>query len=467
MANSTKIAIVGLMILLVVVVAQYVKNDTPLQEGDDTGKNGDEVAAKSEGATSTAKKEKKGAQLASSANTRNGNRGARTMRSGMRNGGAARTGGTPNVPARTYNGNRVTRYPGGRNVTGSSGTGQAPIGGNARSRGSSGTGQVPIGGASSTVGPLVRTETTENGSRTLTIGNVGNVRNGGGNVGNGGGNVGNGSGGEIMLTPAFPGRAQPLTERAPPLSKRAQPLSKRAQQEREDDFARRARIGSQDRRIVGGSGDTGNSGGATGNTGNTGNTGTNNLPRAKTFDPKTNGAGASNGAGPNDRRAPPGGSGSAATAGFPKKHELKSGDNLWNLSRKYYGAGIYHGVISAANKGIKINAGNTITIPAPPAAALKRSASPNTVIAKGPTGKKSSGRLFSGNVPNRPKARGGGSGSSSKNYRTYKVKSGDTLSGLAKRFYGNARLAKVIENANDDLQYMQLQAGSTIKIPIR
>ena len=33
MANSTKIAIVGLMILLVVVVAKYVKTGAPVNEG--------------------------------------------------------------------------------------------------------------------------------------------------------------------------------------------------------------------------------------------------------------------------------------------------------------------------------------------------------------------------------------------------------------------------------------------------
>jgi nucleoid-associated protein YgaU len=49
--------------------------------------------------------------------------------------------------------------------------------------------------------------------------------------------------------------------------------------------------------------------------------------------------------------------------------------------------------------------------------------------------------------------------------QTYTVKPGDTLRGIAQKFYGDSSLATVIEQANNITDPSQLRSGETITIP--
>jgi nucleoid-associated protein YgaU len=135
-------------------------------------------------------------------------------------------------------------------------------------------------------------------------------------------------------------------------------------------------------------------------------------------------------------------------------YTLEKGDTLWDLAETHYGHGKFYRRIVKANPGIKPNAGNKFTIPAP---VLPRS------------GAESSRRLSTPNVGSRAAKRVPTSSraSASADFTWYKVKPNDTLMALAKQFYDDSSKYEVIEKANRTVKYQGLQAGSTIKIPSR
>ena len=146
------------------------------------------------------------------------------------------------------------------------------------------------------------------------------------------------------------------------------------------------------------------------------------------------------------KRTPP-----ISTAGYPKKHKIAQNDSFWKLATKYYGRAtpklVEH--IQKSNPSMdakKMTLGKTLIIPAPPKEAPPK-ARAVVALEKAPAKPKSA----KPRAPSTPKK--------------YKVKKHDTLSELAKVFYGDPNKYHLIKQANESLHYQDLIAGSTIIIP--
>lgn len=146
----------------------------------------------------------------------------------------------------------------------------------------------------------------------------------------------------------------------------------------------------------------------------------------------------------------------AKASGFPKKYAIQPGDTYSKIARTHYGSAhprlLSH--LEKANPGLdptRLPVGKEITIPAPPADWT-------------PPQPKDSGTSTaqSGQAPVAPEAK-------SVPVRaplSYLVQRGDTLTKLARRFYGDEKKYYLIEEANESLKYGgELIAGSTITIP--
>ncbi len=136
------------------------------------------------------------------------------------------------------------------------------------------------------------------------------------------------------------------------------------------------------------------------------------------------------------------------------EHVIKSGDSLAILSETHYGSQGYVGALLAANPQIKnpnkIFVGTKIRIP-PKSSVVGRAAAPGAASTPGRRG--ASGR--SGTVP--PVASG-----------MYRVKSGETLYGLAGRHYGSGERWRSLLKLNRDLvdgDGRNLRAGQLIRLP--
>lgn len=156
-------------------------------------------------------------------------------------------------------------------------------------------------------------------------------------------------------------------------------------------------------------------------------------------------------------------SGASASSDFPRTHEVQSGDSYWRIARKHYGEnGVKHYMkIHEANRGKKLIPGMKIEVPAPPVSAgSKTVARPTTPkpAARKPAPTVASSTNSTSSRPSAPLSRDG-------RHYLHKVVSGDTLSGLAKKYYSNPRNYGPILQANPDLRFMNLQVGETIKIP--
>ena len=144
--------------------------------------------------------------------------------------------------------------------------------------------------------------------------------------------------------------------------------------------------------------------------------------------------------------APASGDGGLKT-GYPKTHVVAKGDTYWGLADHFYGSGSLLHVLEKANPGVKLRPGVKITIPAPPAEA-------RPAVATATTG------TSAPKEPRAPEKAAAPQGS-----RDYVVQKGDTLGLIAKKFYGDSSKLHLIEQANPDLRYQMLQAGARIKVP--
>jgi LysM repeat protein len=142
-------------------------------------------------------------------------------------------------------------------------------------------------------------------------------------------------------------------------------------------------------------------------------------------------------------------------------HVIQRGESYWSLAKRYYGQGSLHALIEQANPGVKFHAGNKVVIPkvaaapSPVAAAPAPPARPERRTSANP------GSASPAGAPERVE-RGAGGG-----YSWYIVKPGETLQGLARRFYGDPLKTSILEEANDELKYTVLRAGQRIKVPDR
>lgn len=184
-----------------------------------------------------------------------------------------------------------------------------------------------------------------------------------------------------------------------------------------------------------------------------------------------------------------------------RSHTVQAGESYWGLAQKYYHDGNRLGIIQKANANARLIAGKVIVIPDLPA----------TEGAAGSTPGSKRGGASGGGAARAPSA-GGGSGAgraarsgeavsdkaddkdltpieriarssqrtaspqgretakvAGASFKTgaekYKVKKGDTLQRIAKRFYNDPNKYYLIEDANEGLKYAVLQEGATIQIP--
>lgn len=164
------------------------------------------------------------------------------------------------------------------------------------------------------------------------------------------------------------------------------------------------------------------------------------------------------------------GAGPIAGSGFPKTHVIEKGDSFWTIAERYYKKGILWPQIEKANPGVKVLPGKTLTIPAPVIPAKRVATSrnlpdslPETEIASRPETGPGPARKTPPVVPRKNAPQGTETGMTAA--REYRVQKGDTLSSLAKRFYKDAFKSHLIEEANTNLKYQVLREGSTIRIP--
>jgi nucleoid-associated protein YgaU len=196
-----------------------------------------------------------------------------------------------------------------------------------------------------------------------------------------------------------------------------------------------------------------------------------------------------------------------AADGFPKDHVIQKNDSPWALAQRYYGKATVSLVshLEKANPSVNPKAlipGKTYKIPAPPPvvprakpAAAVGPGSGNTGNAETATarGQATLTNVSSSESSARPRpatetakkasepkeaktsvapaaaketakaAIPAGLGSD----RTYVVKKGETLSSIAKKFYGDSKLFYLIEDGNPDkkLKYVLLMEGDKIWIP--
>lgn len=125
-----------------------------------------------------------------------------------------------------------------------------------------------------------------------------------------------------------------------------------------------------------------------------------------------------------------------------RDYTIRDGDTFERISRRFFGTTRYTDAIAAANPFVSptsLQVGQTIRIPNDP-----------------------------DNVQGRPEA-GEESDLPNPEFTEYAVVKGDTLSGIAQRFYGSLRYADVIFNANRDTMRSEddLQIGQILRIPSR
>ncbi len=142
---------------------------------------------------------------------------------------------------------------------------------------------------------------------------------------------------------------------------------------------------------------------------------------------------------------------------FPTRHVIRPNDSWWAIAERYWGAEFapQYELIQAANSGVKMHPGKTVTVPAPPAKRPRQvSNNPATPNGRGVDAQTARDRSA-------PKRQGTFS---------HKVGEGETLWGLAQRFLGDGGRMHEIVQANPALKRrrnLHLRAGETVRIPRR
>jgi nucleoid-associated protein YgaU len=133
----------------------------------------------------------------------------------------------------------------------------------------------------------------------------------------------------------------------------------------------------------------------------------------------------------------------------PAQHDVVTGDSYWRLAEKYYGPGNgrFYNTIRAANGDKALVPGMRITIPATPAETESRATQPASAA--------------------RRAAREPAERRSAATSRIHVVRKGDTLSGLAQKYYGDGSKWEKILEANRSVSYTNLRPGQKLTIPAK
>lgn len=146
--------------------------------------------------------------------------------------------------------------------------------------------------------------------------------------------------------------------------------------------------------------------------------------------------------------------------GYPRTHTVAKGEGFWTIAQTIYGRGELWPQIQKANpKAITLRPGDILVIPAPvlPPSSVAKDAS------KGGPEKTLPGKASETKKDDRSKS----DVATADGSRKYLVQKGDTLSGIALVFYRSSSEAciELLRKANAHLKYSYLRAGETILIP--
>ena len=417
MGNATKVALVALLILLVVVIARLVREDSEGPVADDGRKSSQKNDAKP-GAADLRKAEIERQAAAAKKKTQSGRSKPNVAAAGRRQGGPNGAGSTQH------------RNMGARNLTGARKIGpqpDAPSGGNlTRTPGqpsSSGEGgeasyrppSLPIvtkggGGA----GGLPKPRPRVNGKT-----GPGRVLFGSGLRGDGGG-IHVTSGGDTTEKRTESSKA---ADGKRPAAKPPAPATERAK----DSAARQRELALQYEkdRMRGG------------------------MDSPKPLVSSGKGPGLVAGTARSRLRDQPG----VPASTQQRTYVIRDNDSLWKVAERHYGKGSLWPLLEKANPGVKIHPGNKLVVPPKPVESNRLT---NLNVGKAV---KDAGK---GTVPTKPR----GALKEQEGYKVYRVQRGDTLSGIAKKFYGDGRKYPVLEQANQGIRPQLLQAGAEIRVPI-
>ncbi len=143
------------------------------------------------------------------------------------------------------------------------------------------------------------------------------------------------------------------------------------------------------------------------------------------------------------------------TAKFPRKYRIRPGDGYWRIAHQQYGDASLASFIQKTNPKVRMHPGKELTLLPPPA----KKRTPTS------TASSSNSRLRSANPAPASNRGAGASASPSSSQRKHLVKKGETLWGLSRRFYGTYSEIERIKAANPSLRTRDLRAGETIVIP--
>jgi nucleoid-associated protein YgaU len=156
-------------------------------------------------------------------------------------------------------------------------------------------------------------------------------------------------------------------------------------------------------------------------------------------------------------------------------HTIADRESYWALAERYYKNGTLYPIIESANQGLKFVPGKEVLIPELDPAEIAKLKLPKKTESSGKTATEKASEKSAPGTPIVKDARpapvtretsGTTKTSRAAQSQRYKVQKGDTLSALAKRFYGDISKIYLIEDANSDVKFLGLIAGTEIVIPV-
>jgi len=141
------------------------------------------------------------------------------------------------------------------------------------------------------------------------------------------------------------------------------------------------------------------------------------------------------------------------STGGESVHVVKKGETMESIAKSYFGAGSKWQLIAKANPSVNpdtMRIGTKLRIPAAGNAALSES----SVASRANSGSGST------------KSATGGT-SATANSGSHVVAKGETLSSIARRYYGDSKYWKTLQNANPKIKAESLAVGTKLVIPAK